>query len=146
MRDPRLLEYAKQSRREMTEPETRIWLQLRAKRFQGIKFRKHKVVGNYIVDFSSRDPMLAIEIVGDTHAEQEEYDEVRTKFLEQQGYQVVRFTNQEVMQNLEGVLGSLTATISELTPPLPTLSPEGERASNSPSPSGEGSREGDSCQ
>jgi very-short-patch-repair endonuclease len=146
MRDPRLIEYAKQSRREMTEPETRIWLQLRAKRFQGIKFRKHKVIGSYIVDFSSRDPMLVIEIDGDTHAGREEYDGVRTNFLEQQGYQVVRFTNHEVMQNLEGVLESLAATIPELTPPLPTLSPEGERALKSPSPSGEGLREGEARQ
>uniref|UniRef100_UPI003A93C2CE endonuclease domain-containing protein n=1 Tax=Parasphingorhabdus sp. TaxID=2709688 RepID=UPI003A93C2CE len=128
MRDPRLLEYAKQSRREMTEPETRMWLQLRAKRFRGIKFRKHKVIGNYIVDFSSRKPMLVIEIDGDTHAGRKEYDGVRANFLEQQGYQVVRFTNEEVMHNLEGVLEALATTISEMAPPLPTLSPEGERA------------------
>ena len=144
MRDPRLLEYARQSRKEMTEPEMRMWLQLRAKRFQGIKFRKHKIIGSYIADFSSRDPMLVIEIDGDTHAARQEYDGVRTKFLEQQGYQVVRFTNEEVMQNLEGVLESLAAIISEMTPPLPTLSPEGERAINSPSPSGQGLREGES--
>ncbi len=144
MRDPRLIEYAKQSRREMTEPETRIWLQLRAKRFQGIKFRKHKVIGHYIVDFSSREPMLAIEIDGDTHAGQEEYDGARTKFLEQQGYQVVRFTNQEVMQNLEGVLGALAVTISEMTPP-PLIPPLKGRETLKPSPlQGRGLGEGES--
>jgi very-short-patch-repair endonuclease len=146
VRDPRLLEFAKQSRKEMTEPETRMWLQLRAKRFQGIKIRKHKVIGHYIVDFSSRNPMLVIEIDGDTHAGREKYDGVRTQFLEQQGYRVVRFTNEQVMQNLEGVLESLAATISNLTPPLPTLSPEGKRALNSLSPSRERSSEGKSGQ
>ncbi len=128
MRDQSLLKYAKQSRREMTEAETRMWLQLRAKRFQGIKFRKQKVIGNYIVDFASRDPMLVIEIDGDSHDQQQAYDTERTRYLEQQGYRVVRFNNSEVMKNLEGVLERLGEIVTGQASPLPTLSPEGERA------------------
>jgi very-short-patch-repair endonuclease len=108
----------------MTEPKTRIWLKLRANRFMDIKFRKHKVVGHYIVDFSSREPMLAIEIDGDTHIGREQYDAIRSAYLEEQGYRVIRFSNRDVMTNLEGVLETLAAVVAEMTPPLPTLSPE----------------------
>ncbi|MGB3319402.1 MAG: endonuclease domain-containing protein [Sphingopyxis granuli] len=125
MRDRRLIEFAKQMRREQTEPETRLWLELRAARFQGIKFRRQKVIGPYIADFSSREPMLVIEIDGDTHAGQEAYDRARTAYFEEQGYRVIRFTNRDMLTNMDGVLEQLA---SFLTPPLPTLSPEGERA------------------
>ncbi len=109
-----------------SEPEQRIWLALRAKRFANVKFRRQKVIGPYIVDFAARDPMLVIEIDGDAHAMQRDYDQKRTIFLEQQGYRVVRFANTDIMSNLDGVLASIDTLIG--TPPLPTLSPEGERA------------------
>jgi very-short-patch-repair endonuclease len=134
MRDPRLITHAKQMRREMTEPEAQVWLKLRAKRFSAVKFRKQKVVGRYIVDFSSNDPKLVIEIDGDTHAGREAYDVIRTQFLEEQGYRVIRFSNRDVMANLEGVLETLAAVVIEMTSPLlpplrgSLLSPEGERA------------------
>jgi very-short-patch-repair endonuclease len=134
MRDLRLITHAKQMRREMTEPEIRIWLKLRAKRYGEVKFRKQKVVGRYIVDFSSNKPKLVIEIDGDTHAGREVYDAIRTQFLEEQGYRVIRFSNRDVMENLEGVLETLAAVVIEMTSPLlpplrgSLLSPEGERA------------------
>ncbi|TPG22744.1 endonuclease domain-containing protein [Sphingomonas koreensis] len=126
MRDPRLIEFAKHMRREPSEPEERLWLALRAKRFEGINFRHQKVIGRYIADFSSRDPMLVVEVDGDTHATQHEYDASRSQYFESQGYQVIRFTNSDIMTNLEGVLQSLQTALGQ--PPLPTLSPEGERA------------------
>jgi very-short-patch-repair endonuclease len=144
MRDPRLVEYAKQMRREMTEPEMKLWFELRAKRFRNIKFRKQKVIGPYIADFAAREPKLVIELDGDTHSKHEIYDAKRTAYLQGQGYQVIRFSNRDVMKNLSGVLERLDAVIDQMTAPLPTLSPEGERAILSPSPSGEGLREGES--
>ncbi len=130
MRDPAALEHAKAMRQEMTEPEQRLWYQLRAKRFEGIKFRRHKVVGNYIPDFSSNDPKLIIEVDGDSHGLSEDYDARRTASLETAGYRVVRFSNADVMGEMDGVLVLLTEILSEMraSPPLPTLSPEGERA------------------
>ncbi len=125
MRDRRLIEFAKQMRREQTEPETRLWLELRGQRFQGIKFRRQKVIGPYIADCSSREPMLVIEIDGDTHADREAYDRSRTAYFEEQGYRVIRFTNRDVLTNMGDVLEQVALP---LTPPLPTLSPEGERA------------------
>ena len=126
MRDPRLIEFAKQMRREQTEPEIRLWLELRAQRFQGIKFRRQKVIGHYIADFSSREPMVVVEVDGDTHGNQESYDLARSRYFEEQGYRVIRLTNSDVMMNLQGVLEQLALFVQHS--PLPTLSPEGERA------------------
>ncbi len=125
-RDGRLIEFARQNRTNQTEPEIRMWLALRGKRFSGIKFRRQKVIGPYIVDFAARKPMLVIELDGDSHGFQPSYDQKRTEYLENLGYTVVRFTNKEVMGNMEGVLESLIHIIGNS--PLPTLSPEGERA------------------
>ena len=126
MRDWRLLEFAKRMRREQTEPEIRLWLQLRAARFHGIKFRRQKVVGRYIADFSAREPMVIVEVDGDTHGLQQEYDRARTTFFEERGYKVIRFTNSDVMTNMDGVLTQLALFVGRA--PLPTLSPKGERA------------------
>ena len=127
MREALLIERARDLRRSQTAPEQRLWLALRAKRFEGAKFRRQKVIGPYIVDFAARSPMLVVEVDGDSHGAQAAYDAGRTQFLERQGYRVARFTNAEVMGNLEGVLVSIGMLIAA-SPPLPTLSPEGERA------------------
>ena len=58
MRDPRLTKYAKANRKQMSEPAMRIWLQLRAKRLEGVKFYREKVIGEYIADFSANSPKL----------------------------------------------------------------------------------------
>ena len=128
MRDRRLTDFARENRKAMSEPATRMWFQLRASRFMSVKFRREKVIGAYIADFAANDPRLVIEIDGDTHDVDDEADRIRTGILNQHGYRVVRYSNVEVMQNLEGVLMNLAAVIAEMRPPLPTLSPEGERA------------------
>ena len=129
MRDRASLKYARELRQNLPEPEKRLWMELRAARFQGIKFRRQKVIGKFIADFASNDPKLVIELDGDTHADRGSYDAARTEFLGGQGYQVVRFSNLDVMENLNGVLEQLTVVIAEMNPThLPTLSPEGERA------------------
>jgi hypothetical protein len=68
MRGSHLTEYAKTNQRSMTEPEKRLWQELRAKRFLGISFWPQKVIGNYIVDFAANDPKIIIEIDGDNHS------------------------------------------------------------------------------
>jgi len=148
MRDFELTKRARAMRAEMTEPEARLWLELRAKRFADVKFRRQKVIQDeqhrYIVDFAANDPKLVVELDGDTHAGRDAYDAARTRFLEGKGYKVLRYTNLEVMQNLDGVLQHLASVIEEMQPPLPTLSPEGERANRSPSPlQGRGSGRGE---
>jgi very-short-patch-repair endonuclease len=114
-------------RQFQTEPEVRLWFALRARRFAGAKFRRQKVIGPYIVDFASREPMLVVELDGDSHARREEYDGRRTAYLESLGYRVIRFGNRDVLTDLDGVLVLLEQALA--ASPLPTLSPEGERAS-----------------
>ena len=128
MRDQRLLEYAKRLRTEQTPLEQKLWYALRAKRFQGAKFRRQVVIGRYIVDFACRLPrMLVVEVDGDTHASRQGYDSQRTAFLESKGYRVLRFTNREVGTNIEGVLTIIAGALD--SPLSPALSPSGERES-----------------
>ncbi len=127
MRERRLTNYAKAMRSQQSEPEIRLWLALRARRFGNVKFRRQKVIGPYIADFASREPMLVVEVDGDSHAGRESYDAERSTYLGKQGYRVLRFANSDVMNNMEGVLAVVEQAIR--TAPLPTLSPKGERAS-----------------
>lgn len=122
--DPVLRDRARRMRREMTEPETRLWLALRGGRLDGIKFTRQVVVGPYILDFCARSLKLAIEVDGDTHADQSR-DDRRTAWLATQGYRVVRFTNADVTMNLDGVLQSIMA--ASTTAPHPGPLPGGER-------------------
>ena len=126
MRDPKLLVYAKRLRTEQTPLEQKLWYALRAKRFRGAKFRRQVIIGRYIVDFACRIPrMIIVEVDGDTHAEQQAYDDQSTAFLERKGYRVLRFANRDVGSNLDGVLMSIADALG--LPLSPALSPEGER-------------------
>ncbi|WP_082749509.1 endonuclease domain-containing protein [Sphingomonas sp. CCH9-E2] len=113
MRDPTLLARARHMRQNPTPPEAHLWYHLRAKRFEATKFRFQTVQGPYIVDFTSRTSMLAIEIDGDTHATQQDYDATRTRYLGNKGFHVLRFTNSDVMTNLDAVLATIADAISE---------------------------------
>ncbi|TMM50491.1 endonuclease domain-containing protein [Qipengyuania marisflavi] len=116
-------------RKDLQESEMRMWLELRAGRFCGIKFRRQKVIGKFIADFASNDPKLVVELDGDTHTGRDTYDAARSRHLEDQGYRVVRFMNSDVIGNMDGVLERLTEVVVDMGySPLPTLSPEGERA------------------
>lgn len=111
LRDKRLIELAKEARKQLTEPESRLWYNLRAHRFHGVKFTKQSVIGPHRADFAARQRKLVIELDGDTHASQEDYDRRRTAFLEGQGYTVLRFTNADVMNNIDGVLQVIATTL-----------------------------------
>ncbi|MBW6522829.1 endonuclease domain-containing protein [Sphingomonas sp. RHCKR47] len=118
------LRRAKAMRSEMTQPERELWTALRAHRFNGVKFSRQVVVGPYILDFAARSRKLVIEVDGDSHAGNEARDERRTAWLEEQGYHVIRFSNADVMRNMEGVLFVVEEALRAA--PLPTLSPQGE--------------------
>ena len=115
--DEQLLGRAKQMRTEMTAPEARPWYQLRAGRSGGVKFVRQSVRPPFIADFIARSRKLIIEIDGDTHGSGEAYDQTRTSKLEREGHRVLRFTNAEVMGNMEGVLQVITEAVR--TAPLP---------------------------
>jgi len=150
-----LKNFARTHRKFPTDSEARLWKELRGKKFQGLKFRRQHAVDEYIVDFVSLEYRLAIEIDGDAHILQADYDEQRTEYLGRFGFAVIRFTNDEVMKDIEGVLEKLEKAIEKRKEelkeenarfnPTPDPSPEGRgvRAvvaeySTSPLPSGEG--------
>ena len=114
-----LLDHAKTLRSHQTEAEQRLWHHLRAHRFMGLKFKRQKPIGHYIVDFACIEHHLVIELDGGQHIDQIEYDQSRTLWLESQGFVVLRFWNNEVMQELDGVLERIRQTIEEMSTPSP---------------------------
>src|SRR3569623_1996877 len=101
-------------RSEPTPAEARLWYHLRAKRFEGVKFIRQNPNGHAIVDFVARSRKLIIEVDGDTHGGDEAAtkDSQRTARLERQGYHVIRFTNADVMGNMESVLAAIGAALA----------------------------------
>ena len=96
---------AKQMRSNMTDAESKMWYLLRAKRFYGLKFKRQVLVGNYIADFICEEKSLIIEIDGGQHnsSNKIQNDIQRTNYLENNGYTVIRFWNNEVLNNIDGV-------------------------------------------
>ncbi len=95
----------------MSVAEVKLWAYLRAHHTGGVHFRNQHAIGNYIVDFCAPREKLIIELDGSQHLEQEEYDQERTLYLESQGYRVIRFWNDQVMNDMEGVIKSITCAI-----------------------------------
>ncbi|MGH2524959.1 MAG: endonuclease domain-containing protein [Anaerolineales bacterium] len=105
---------ARQLRREMTPAERKLWQRLRRGQLDGARFRKQHPVGRFILDFFCARSKLVIEIDGDTHVTQMEYDAERTQWLsEQKDYRVIRFTNDEVHHNLVAVLERIREALRE---------------------------------
>jgi very-short-patch-repair endonuclease len=90
--------FARENRKDMTYSEKIVWNMIRKKRL-GIKFRRQQVISDFIVDFVSIDLRLVIEIDGDSHDDKKEYDVYRSRILNELGYFVVRFTNDEIESN-----------------------------------------------
>lgn len=96
--------FKKSLRTHQTDAEKQLWYHLRSRRFQGWKFRRQHSFNGYIVDFVCLDRKLIIELDGGQHTSQQTYDAHRTAELEKLGYNVIRFWNDDVMTNMEGVL------------------------------------------
>ncbi|MCL5668621.1 MAG: endonuclease domain-containing protein [Gammaproteobacteria bacterium] len=110
-----MLNNAKALRSNQTEAEQRLWCYLRAHRFMGLKFKRQKPIGRYIVDFVCLEQRLIIELDGGQHIEQSARDQRRDAWLRSQGYTVLRFWNNDVMQELEGVLEQIRSALSTLS-------------------------------
>ena len=114
--DPYLKERRRELRHNQTDAEKALWARVRNKQFFGLKFFRQYSVGPYILDFYCPEKKLAVELDGGQHnlPDGREYDAERTAFLNGHGIVVVRFWNNEVLQEIEGVLERLT---QRLTPP-----------------------------
>jgi very-short-patch-repair endonuclease len=122
---------ARAMRIEPTEAERKLWWNLRHRlALPASHFRRQVRLGHYIVDFASHGLKLVIELDGGQHAERSEIDAKRTRFLEREGYRVLRFWNNDVMQNIDGVLEVIQSFI--LATPTPTPPHKGEGKERAP--------------
>lgn len=104
---PEIEENARKLRQNLTPAEARLWSALRNKQLNGLRFRCQHPVGNFILDFYCPACKLVVEVDGDIHASQTEYDQSRTAKLGEYGYQVLRFSNEEVINDLPKVLDKI---------------------------------------
>jgi very-short-patch-repair endonuclease len=118
---------ARRLRRDQTNAERIMWFRLRDRRLAGWKFRRQFPIDRFIVDFFCADAHLIVELDGGQHSVRTDADESRTRILEAMGYLVLRFWNNDVTQNIEGVLEEIMSALEHhrSEPPHPTLSPTG---------------------
>jgi very-short-patch-repair endonuclease len=112
----KLTNIARMLRQRSTEAERVLWRKLRARQLEDCKFRRQQQVGSYIVDFINFEKGIIIELDGGQHATNRDRDEEREAWLRGEGFQIIRFWNNDVFQNLEGVLETIRR---KLTVPLP---------------------------
>ena len=107
-----LVNHAKQNRKAMTEAESLLWEQLRNNKL-GLHFRRQHVIGNYIADFICLKCNLVIEVDGDYHnsAEQQLSDRYRTQYFKSKGLKEIRFTNSEVINDIESVMSKIIKSL-----------------------------------
>jgi len=117
---------ARALRKRSTDTEAYLWKRLKNRQI-GFKFRRQQPIGKYVVDFVSLDKKLIIEVDGGQHAVDARDDKIRDEWLRGEGYQVLRFWDNEVFSNLEGVLETIR---DALLTPHPTPLPQGEREDN----------------
>ncbi|MEO8384349.1 MAG: endonuclease domain-containing protein [Betaproteobacteria bacterium] len=98
---------ARKLRRNSTDVERKLWHRIRDKQIEEFRFRRQRPIGKYIVDFICLEAKLIVELDGGQHAEDVAYDQKRTAFLESLGYRVLRFWNNDVIENMDGVLQRL---------------------------------------
>ena len=121
-------EHARALRKNMTDAEKFLWRQLNRGQIDNLRFRRQEPIGNFIVDFVCFERTLIVELDGGQHADQTAYDERRTRWLESQGFCVLRFWNNAVLQNTAGVLEVIRDALEKRRcPPHPNPPPQGGR-------------------
>jgi very-short-patch-repair endonuclease len=112
--NPTTKHHAVELRKEPTPAESKLWSHLRNDQL-GVTFRRQHAIGHYIPDFCSPQAKLIIELDGSQHLEQHEYDAERTKYLESLGYKVIRFWNNDVTNNIDGVILAIIHALEDET-------------------------------
>ena len=112
---------ARKLRENQTDVEIKLWSRLRDRQLGGAKFGRQHPIGPYIADFCCVEQALIIELDGGHHADQSSADQQRTKSMTDLGYRVLRFWNNEVLSNIEGVLERISEAIA---PPHPSPLPQ----------------------
>jgi len=111
---------ARKLRSTLTDAESRLWLRLRRRQLDGFRFRRQQPIGRYVVDFFCPDAKLIVEVDGGQHAAD---TGARTRWLEGRGYRVVRFWNNDVLGNTDGVVEKIREALRAGAPPFLCLPP-----------------------
>ena len=117
---------SRELRLNATDAERKLWAQLSARKVSDIRFNRQFPIGPFICDFVSRTAKLVIEVDGGQHAVDVEKDEARTAYLQSQGYQVIRFWNNDVLERIEGVVGEIERALADMPSPNPSRKREGD--------------------
>ncbi|MFQ6083141.1 MAG: endonuclease domain-containing protein [Candidatus Aminicenantia bacterium] len=125
MSNNNLIKLAKNLRKRSTDAERLLWKHLRARQLEGLKFRRQQPVGKYILDFVCFEKGIVIEVDGGQHAVEKEKDNERNIWVERQGFKVLRFWNNEVLTNIEGVLEVIKKNCLSHPPLTPPVKGEG---------------------
>jgi adenine-specific DNA-methyltransferase len=102
---------ARKLRNAPTEAERALWARLRRRQVEGLRFRRQQPLGRYIVDFVCLERRLIVEVDGSQHLEQQGYDEARRRWLEAQGYRVLRFWNNQVLAQTDAVVETIAQAL-----------------------------------
>ena len=131
-RDQEQRDFARGLRNQSTDAEKRLWHFLRAEKLRGYKFRRQAAIGSYVVDFVCFSAKLIVELDGPQHLEPDaaRHDEQRASWLRSRGFHLIRFRNQELDENVHGVVDAIAGALAELerraeSPPSPALPAEG---------------------
>jgi very-short-patch-repair endonuclease len=128
--------FARHLRKNLTDAERRLWWRLRGEQLGGARFRKQAPIGKYVVDFVCFERKLIIELDGGQHAARVEKDEVRTAWLESQGFRVLRFWNHLIFEDIDPVLEAIGLALSTRpisfagATPHPNPPPQGGRGTD----------------
>lgn len=112
---------ARRLRKRQTEAEELLWSYLKNREIFKVKFRRQHSIGEFIADFYCKEAKLVIELDGEQHLNHQEYDQIRTKYLEERGIKVIRYWNDEVLKELETVLAEILSIVEVRTPHLPEI-------------------------
>jgi very-short-patch-repair endonuclease len=123
---PLMTERARSLRRNAPVPERLLWGRLRGKRASDLRFRRQEVIGPYVADFLCAQFKLVIEFDGHSHDTSAERDARRDELLRERGYTVLRILNDEVIENLDGVVETISNAASQLSISTPTLPSPGK--------------------
>ena len=117
---------ARELRNNPTDAEAKLWQALSARKLSGARFNRQVKIKPFICDFVARTPKLVVEIDGGQHALSPGEDASRTRYLEGKGYRVIRFWNNDVLGNLEGVVAEIERVLAERPSPSPSREREGD--------------------
>jgi adenine-specific DNA-methyltransferase len=110
-----LIEKSRWMRKNPTPAESLLWHYLRNRQLNGFKFRRQHIIHNFIVDFYCPAAKLVIEVDGDVHQSQQQYDQVRQDYLQEMGNKVIRFNNDDIFNNILNVLDMINQGLSSQT-------------------------------